>query len=294
LKQVIKPMTIDIIKPQSVIQKHYIQHNFQMIEYCQLISPHDPEHPDYNRGVTGINRKIVDKIKSDFNPNRVDPVTVSVRDGKYYIIDGQHTSVAIYELNDCDPHCLIQCKVLNDLTHEEEAKMFVDMNVDIQTLKLPDKIWALIISGDEHAKGFKAIINNSGYDFEIKGPKQISAVSACWSAYEDNDERFAEILSVTSQAWPDNGKALSNMMTSALRIFMEHHEDEYERDWLIKKLSETNHKEIEKVGKVDNGNSRDKANESKNWCAYREVVRLYNYNRIAKKKLRLWMPAIDG
>jgi hypothetical protein len=84
------------------------------------------------------------------------------------------------------------------------------------------------------------------------------------------------------------------MMTSALRIFMEHHEDEYERDWLIKKLSETNHKEIEKVGKVDNGNSRDKANESKNWCAYREVVRLYNYNRTAKKKLRLWMPAIDG
>ena len=289
-----KKGTLDFITGQSSIQKYYVQHNFQMVEYCQLISPHDPKHPDYNRGITGINRKIVEQIKANFDPNKVNPPTVSLRDGKYYIIDGQHTSVAIYELNDCDPHCLIQCKILTGLSHEDEAKMFVAMNVDIQTLKLPDKIWALILSGDEHAREFKRIINSNGYEFELKSPTQISAVGACWSVFNADSGRLAEVLAITSKAWPDNGSALSTITTNALAIFLQHHGEDYEQEWLIRKLAETSHKEIEKNAKHDNLNSRDKHNETKNYCAYREIVRRYNYNRTAKNKLRLWDPTIDG
>lgn len=283
---------MDAIQPIS--QKYYVQHNFQMVEYYQLISPHDPEHPDYNRGITGINRKVVDKIKAEFDPNKVNPVTVSLRDGKYYILDGQHTSVALYELNGSDSHCLIQCKILTGLTREQEARLFIAMNVDVQTLKIQDKIWALYISGDEHAKEFVRIIRANGYDYELKGPKQISAVSACWSIFNNDTELFAEILSVTSASWPDTGSAISTITMNALAIFMSHHKDEYESSWLIRKLSGTSHKEIEKKAKNDNALSMDKYNETKNYCAYREIVRRYNNNRMAKNRLRLWDPSIDG
>lgn len=276
------------------MQRHYVQHNFQMVEYGQLISPHDPEHPDYNRGITGINRKIVEQIKEGFDPNKVNPATVSVRDGKYYIIDGQHTAVALFELNDSNPKTLIQCKILTGLSHEQEAKMFVDMNVDIQTLKVPDKIWALVISGDEHAKGFLRIIKAYGYDYELRTPKQISAVSTCWTVYNNDSDTFAEMLGITSKAWPDNGKAISTITTKALEIFMQHHKDDYEASWLVKRLSETSNKEIERKAKNDNVLSMDKYNETKNYCAYREIVRRYNNNRTAKNRLRLWNPAIDG
>lgn len=275
-------------------QQYYVQHNFQMIEYYQLISPHDPEHPDYNRGITGINRKVVDKIKAEFDPNKVNPVTVSLRGGKYYILNGQHTSVAFYELNNNDPHCLIQCEILTGLTREEEAKLFIAMNVDVQKLKIHDKIWALYISGDGHAKEFVRIIRVNGYDYELKSPKQISAVSACWSIFNNDHEIFAEVLSVTKAAWPDNGSATSTITMNALAIFMAHHKDEYESSWLIRRLSETSHKQIEKKAKNDNNRSMDKHNETKNYCAYREIVRLYNNNRMAKNRLRLWDPSIDG
>ena len=275
-------------------QRYYVQHNFQMVEYCQLISPHDPEHPDYNRGITGINRKVVDKIKAEFDPNKVNPVTVSLRDGKYYILNGQHTSVGIYELNGSDSHCLIQCEILTGLTREEEAKLFIAMNVDVQKLKIQDKIWALIISGDSHAKEFERVIKNYGYDFELKGPKQISAISACWSIFNsDGGDALAEMFAIASKAWPDDGKAISTIVMKALQIFVGHHKDEYEKDWLIKRLSETSHGEIEKKAKNDNLFSMDKHNQTKNYCAYREIVRRYNNNRTAKNRLRLWDPTID-
>lgn len=275
-------------------QFYYVQHNFQMVEYCQLISPHDPKHPDYNRGITGINRKMVELIKAEFDPYKVNPVTVSLRDGKYYIIDGQHTAVALYELNDSNPHCFIQCKILTGLTREEEAKLFIGMNINIQTLKTPDKIWALFISGDGHAKEFVRIVRANGYDYELKGPKQISAVSACWSIFNNDPELFAEVLNITRAAWPDNGCAVSTITMNALAIFVAHHKDEYESSWLIRRLSETSHKEIEKKAKNDNSLSMDKHNETKNYCAYREIVRRYNNNRVKKNRLRLWNPAVDG
>ena len=47
--------------------------------------------------------KFIAKCVKDFNPNKVDPVHVSYRDGKYYVIDGQHTVLILEAVNENNP-----------------------------------------------------------------------------------------------------------------------------------------------------------------------------------------------
>lgn len=72
-----------------------------------------------------INMKFVAECVKDFNPNKVDPVHVSYRDGKYYVIDGQHTVIILEAVNENKP-VDIQCIVHKGMTYTDEADYYVD------------------------------------------------------------------------------------------------------------------------------------------------------------------------
>ena len=50
-----------------------------------------------------IDMKFIAKCVKEFNPNKIDPVHVSYRDGKYYVIDGQHTIIILETVNENKP-----------------------------------------------------------------------------------------------------------------------------------------------------------------------------------------------
>lgn len=77
---------------------------------------------DYQRK---INMKFVAECIKEFNPNKVDPVHVSYRDGKYYVIDGQHTVIILEGVNGNKP-VDIQCIVHKGMTYNDEADYYVD------------------------------------------------------------------------------------------------------------------------------------------------------------------------
>lgn len=68
--------------------------------------------------------KSPDRVKK-FDPNKVDPVHVSYRDGKYYVIDGQHTVLILEAVNDNKP-VDITCIVHKGMTYTDEADYYVD------------------------------------------------------------------------------------------------------------------------------------------------------------------------
>ncbi len=72
-----------------------------------------------------IDMKFITKCVKDFNPNKVDPVHVSYRDGKYYVIDGQHTVIILETVNENKP-VDIQCIVHKGMTYTDEADYYVD------------------------------------------------------------------------------------------------------------------------------------------------------------------------
>lgn len=75
----------------------------------------------------GLNQAWVDELLSEFNPDIMGFPHVSHRDGWYYIIDGQHRiKAALAFLGDSSQQ--IQCHVYENLTNEQEAQLFLELN----------------------------------------------------------------------------------------------------------------------------------------------------------------------
>lgn len=67
-----------------------------------------------------VNSKHVRDIIANFDPLKVDEPLVSLRDGKFYLVDGQHTIASIVGLNG-GKVANIMCRVIDGLTYEQEA-----------------------------------------------------------------------------------------------------------------------------------------------------------------------------
>lgn len=72
---------------------------------------------DYQRD---INMKFVRDAIAEFDPDKVEPVHVSYRDGKYYVMDGQHTILICEGVNGNNPVDM-QCIVHKGMNYSSEA-----------------------------------------------------------------------------------------------------------------------------------------------------------------------------
>ena len=104
-------------------------------EYSQINSKSIISEPSYQRMVDFSRVK---KIVSNFNPNLVNPIKVSFRDGKYYVFDGQHTLKALVAKNN-NRDLMVECKVYYGMTLEDEAKLFAEQNGISRTVESAQK-----------------------------------------------------------------------------------------------------------------------------------------------------------
>ena len=138
----------------------------------------------YNRGIRRVH---VNKIKSNFHEDMVQPAIVSFRDGKYWIIDHQHQSQAIYELNDCDPNTKILCKVHTGLTYEQEADLYYWLNTSSMNLTFKDKLKGLIESKDATALEYQDVVESCGYTVSGRSAANLRALSTTWRIFNKPD-----------------------------------------------------------------------------------------------------------
>ena len=196
---------------------------------------------EYNRP---IKRSRVIYIKKNYDPAEVRPVVVSLRDGKCYIIDGQHTAVALYELNKKDPNSLIYCDVRTGLTYEEEADLYVRLNKNSKKISIVDEIKGLIESRDVNALLFQEVIEHSGYTlFSSNG---IRAVSASWSIFngKNGHEQLEKVLTLINMTWQNKRGATDSTMLRSINCFLAVHSNEYDKNVFVKKLSKENPHEL--------------------------------------------------
>ena len=134
----------------------------------------------YNRG---ISRNHVNQIKRNFREDLVQPVLVSFRDGKYYIVNGQHTSQVIYELNGNDPNTPVKCHVMTGLTYEQEADLYYNVNTYTQPLNTLDLTIGRIEANDAEAIRFRDVIESCGYVIGTNTNSSINAISLAWKLF---------------------------------------------------------------------------------------------------------------
>ena len=228
----------------------------------------------YNRG---ISRAHVNKIKRDFHEDMVQPAIVSFRDAAYYVVDHQHQTQAIYELNGCDPNTLIKCDVRVGLTYEQEADLYYRLNTGSKALQFADKIVGLIEAKDPDALEFRDVVEQCGYVIGSNSSNSIRAVSAAWKIFQKSGGRqmLERILSLTHACWPGNVNGVDRRIMEGLEMFLTHHGEEYQAEHFVKTLSPVNPRSIAQKATAFY-KQMDSKTFTRQFCMYTVLVNTYN------------------
>ena len=182
-------------------------YQLSVIHSSKLIYPREI----YQRGVE---RKRVELIARDFNEYIVNEPKVSFRNGRYYVMDGQHTIEGCILLNGGEDRPIL-CKVYTGLTMKQKALLFAEQNGHAAPLSAGIKLRAKVVGGDAPSKAFVAATNRVGlslnYDSMQLSDYRISCVGTALKLYDQlGEEIYCEALRHIVEAWegrPDSFRA---------------------------------------------------------------------------------------
>jgi len=142
------------------------------------------------------------KIGKDFLWIACGALSVSLRDGVYYVIDGQHRLVGalIAAQNNADI-TTIPCLVFEGLSQEEEAESFITINKNRKAPSGIDTFNAYVASKDQTAVFVKQLF--SDLDIKIartaRGAKQIKCMGFVMRAAKENKVQFRKAMEIASK-----------------------------------------------------------------------------------------------
>lgn len=228
----------------------------------------------YNRS---INRTRVNKIKREFTDDLVNPAIVSFRDGQYWIVDHQHQTQAIYELNGCDPNTPIQCDVRTGLTYEQEADLYLRINTSTKIVTFAEELKGRIEAKDAESLRFRDVVESCGYTVLDRTSTSLRALNAAWRIFRkvDGEKELTSILELTHACWPENANSAESIMIWGVSLFLKNHGDEYDRGHFIAALSAIEPKEAIRKARIYYKQMDSKAF-TRQYCMYTILVNYYN------------------
>lgn len=175
---------------------------------------------DYQR-ITGGKLK---KLVKEWNKDYCNPLLVSYRDDRFYILDGQHRWLAAKSNNvECLP-----CKIYVGLSKTEEAKIFARQDTCVTRLTPYDTYKANLIIGDVVDTAIRAVCAKYGVTVDkkrITKPANLNAVVAARQIYSSCGKDGLEwVFSVIYKSgWHKCRKAYGKVILNALRFTYEHY-----------------------------------------------------------------------
>lgn len=228
-----------------------------------------------------INYSRCQEIKKHFNPDVVGTLLVSHRaDGSFVIIDGHHRMTAMQMLG-IKGHL---CQVLEGLSYEEEARLFVQFNTKRATVAAKPLLRARVEAKETAAVEMMRLVNKAGYSCDTVSPTrgvvQISAVRALERAYKKlGDKSFVSMLNALGRIWPGNKDAVGQAMLGGMSTFFYYYNDKIEPAVLIKAFKGIDPKSfIARAKVVGDGGTRTAVAE--------EIWKQYNRCARGEQKLR--------
>ena len=188
----------------------------------------------------------VKEIVKNFNPEAVGIITVSHRDGKYYVPDGQHRVEAYKRLG----IKYIYAEVHEGLTQEDEAEMYILLN------KAPNKSVnsigkADLATGETYAVDIEHYVNKAGlqvdYDKKRTSAKTISAYGSLKYIYKKHGgEHLYDVLTLSKEIYGDTYFELQAWNLKGTSEFIATF-PEHDRNRLRAVVSKRDFKDIERM-----------------------------------------------
>ena len=207
------------------------------MEYRYLTVGHLKVNPKYQRM---LKRRWAQQIADRFNPDLVQVIHVSYREGEFWIIDGQHTTEAI-RLKFNDPEYPVLCKIYYGLTEEEESEMFFLFNKCKQKMTASEMLKAQAFAGDKEITRFIQLTREAGFIIDPSRPRScrngISAVSTAQKCYMTlGADGYARMLHMLRAIWSGESWTLTQKMLSAMREFLVSYGDQVDDAKFIRRL----------------------------------------------------------
>jgi len=166
----------------------------------------------------------------------VGAITVNIRGGKPYVIDGQHRVRAAMELGLGDTKVL--CHVYTGLTVEDEAHKFLALN-DARSVTPLDRYRAGLVAKDPVAIGIRDILAKHGLVIGNASPKGgvLRCVSKAVMFYGRDPDLLDRICAVLVEAWGTRSSAVEQVVFTAAGIVLDRYNGEIDQSLLVRKLA---------------------------------------------------------
>jgi len=248
----------------------------------------------YNRDIKESRcRKMADNYKNYL----VRPIDISLRqDGKYYVIDGQHRTTTLDFLDIKS----IDATIHLDLTYEEEALMFVELNATSKNVSAGQKFIGLREGKNPEALDIINIL--SQFDFYISVEKitnlkednfgRIECVDTVQKLYEKLErDMFIRILNVISKTWGGHYHSLKRNIFMGVALFIKEYGHEVSDKDIIAKW-----KSHPAIDIIRDARSNHKMTDNNSFRPYaKELLTIYNSGKTEKNRLpnRLDLTVLD-
>lgn len=149
----------------------------------------------------------IERMARNFDPDSLGTITLSYRDGSYYILDGYHRSqAAILWIGDGWEKQQLKCDVYTGLTERDEAKLFLDLNRS-KTVSAMDKFRVSLTAGIAEYVEVNGIVSSEGL---IVGRRKsdgcISAVtSLMWVYSKAGPDVLRKSIRIIRDSFGDTG-----------------------------------------------------------------------------------------
>jgi len=163
-------------------------------------------------------------IVLNYEPILFQPLIVGLRNGVYYVVDGQHRLEAAKELGFAE----VPCMIYETTSVEAEAKAFVWLQKFRRRITGPQQFTARLAYKDTAAVAIAKLLTSYGFEigtydrFETRRHNNlIYAVKCLEQAYDEGGtKRVEDMLSVLRNAWDGRAAALERSILLGLWKFM--------------------------------------------------------------------------
>ena len=202
---------------------------------------------------------------------KVGSLQVSLRDGQYWVVDGQHRLAAavIKKLSS------LKCDVMHGLTYEEEAYLFATQNDNRRLLPRLSKFWALVEAKDPEALKIKEAVESAGLEISKNGAaaqNKIVAINTLMIIYKQvGGIGLFRVLNLINKTYNGATQSLEKKMLLGVNIFLKTYGEEADEKIFINQLRKVEPSVIIREGDSDM---------STGYSKYAKVIlRRYNYGR---------------
>ncbi len=222
-------------------------------------------------------------IAAAFDPDMFGVINVSERDGKFWIVDGQHRIAALRLMGWHDQQ--VQCWVTIGTSEQRDAKVFLGLN-DTRNVSAYDKFRIGITAGLHDECDIERIVLANGAVISSNHYQDNStkAVSALRDVYRRGPEVLGRTIRIILGAY--GGRALQSNIIKGVGMFCARYGDQVDEALVIDRLNATRGgvSALEQQGNV----FKQQTGKSKPYCIAGAVVQIVNSGRKGKKLANWW------